>query len=571
MSVKEVKTSMPSSVEHGGVHGVVLPVGNIAGREGQPKQGTLRGNISSSELELFIGNKWISYEPKTSVEATVSDSFTAKASAVYPVDTSEAPITVTLPFTTKIGSKVTLIDAVGSWDTRNVTVVSQNAFIDGGEDGVVLTTKYGTVTFTYLGNSKWISDLKPSGLPSNDITDSDWPLATRANESYFINLNSDNDNSVTLPDAKNGDTVRLVSLNVRFSDLPILIKTLGNASVEDQNEFLLDLDTKEVIFEYLNTGWVIANDGKDFMPLHYTVIESGSLNSLVKEGKHKFKGIVSDFTMLPLSLTTESNLDGHLEVTITDSLCTQELTVVTGLSQINTRRFLRTGRLTESSVTFSSAWVELLTVSDSSRRVLTNPDDLVKDLKDGFYYIVDPASGTPDHEVGDVYLVEVLSSGSARPNSQANYPTRSIKAWNVNKNQWWETHSASIVSSSLWRKVNANHVIKVNDGDTVNYQPLASVTNIWVDGEGNQTINLNCESLVSNLESAKIGDVVVIHNLRQRVKQTVVNSSIDIVDSEGDNIGKGPHSMTGKGALKLLLESDADGTVYFKQLFGVRS
>ena len=573
MSVKEVKTSMPSSVRHGGVQGTVVPVGTNAEREPSPAQGTVRAGSSTKELELYIGNSWITYSPKIEIEPIAVSPFTAKSPSIYPINTTSGPLTVTLPSNAKIGDTVTLIDVKGKWNLHNVSVKSTTHKIDGLNATTVLSVNNSIITFFFTGANGWTSDIVPSGLPANEVVDADWPLTVRVNQEYYISLNSNNDNVVTLPVAETGDKIRIVSVNDKlFKDIPITVNTTGNALVNNVVSLALDLDTSEIVFEYRATkGWVITSTGQRFHVLHNHEITQGSLNGIITEGSHKINGSIGQFSMAPLCLNSEPLLIGSLNVSWNSGTCTQELTVVTNTTKRSTRKFLRSGIVSGLNVNFSNSWVELSGIPDNSKRVITSPANLYRDLNYGQYYITNPVSGTPDHSNGDVYFVEVTSSGLARPDSQVNYTTRYIKAWNVNKRQWWEAYSTSLTTATLWRKLNGNHTVKVVDGDAINHTPLAPVTNIWVDSEGNQSINLSCPAHIDNLQSTKVGDIVVIHNLRENVSETVITSNIDFIDPEGQNIGSGPHVMTGKGALKLLVEVKDSTTIYFKILFGVKS
>lgn len=572
MSVNEVKTGMPSSVEHGGTYGTVVPVGPASSRGSSPKQGTVRGNSTNKELELYMGNTWITYEPKVGLEPTASVSFTAKSPSLYPVDTTQNEITVTLPKNAKVGSTVTLVDSRGSWASNNLVVIAEESKVEGRTEPVVLSVNHTKITFLYLGIDGWIHDLPSSGLPSNEINDDDWPLTLRGNQSYFFALDSDNENEVTLPVAEIGTKIKLVVINeLTFHNVPLTVKTVGAIKVDDKDQLNLNLDTSEIEFEFRgNQGWVITNSGERFYVTHGRELTSGSFNTMVSEGIHDLNGAVSGFSMLPSALSSEPRLIGSLDVKWNSGTCIQELTVVTGVSQANTRKFLRSGVVSGLNVTFVSSWIELSGIADNSRRVIVDPSDLVQDLIQGWYYIVNPSEGTPDHSDGDVYFVEVSSSGYANLKSQVNYSTRSFRVFNVNRQQWWESSSLSLTTHTGWRKVNANHVIEVNDGDDVTYRPLASTTNIWVNSEGNQSILLDCPATVGSLGPVKLGDIVVIHNLRKNVKETVVSSTVDLIDTENNNLGKGPHTMTGKGTLKLLVEQNYTGEIFFKILFGTK-
>jgi hypothetical protein len=76
--------------------------------------------------------------------------FTAVAGNAYPVNTTSAAITVTLPASPSAGNIVQLTDYAGTWVTNNVTVAPNGAKINGGSGGFSATTVRESIALVYI-------------------------------------------------------------------------------------------------------------------------------------------------------------------------------------------------------------------------------------------------------------------------------------------------------------------------------------------------------------------------------------------------------------------------------------
>ena len=85
-------------------------------------------------------------------------SFTAVAGNGYPVNTTSAAITVTLPSSPSAGNIVQLTDYAGTWATNNVTVGRNGSNINGSAADVVLAIRRESVAFVYIDATQgWLA------------------------------------------------------------------------------------------------------------------------------------------------------------------------------------------------------------------------------------------------------------------------------------------------------------------------------------------------------------------------------------------------------------------------------
>ena len=77
-------------------------------------------------------------------------SFTAAAGNAYPVNTTSAAITVTLPASPSAGNIVQLTDYAGTWATNNVAVAPNGSKILGSSSGFGIVTSRESIAFVYI-------------------------------------------------------------------------------------------------------------------------------------------------------------------------------------------------------------------------------------------------------------------------------------------------------------------------------------------------------------------------------------------------------------------------------------
>jgi len=84
--------------------------------------------------------------------------FTASAGRGYPLNTTSAAFTVTLPATPSVGDTIILLDYAGTFATNNITLGRNSNKIEGGTYNKSLTTNREAVTLTYVDATQgWVS------------------------------------------------------------------------------------------------------------------------------------------------------------------------------------------------------------------------------------------------------------------------------------------------------------------------------------------------------------------------------------------------------------------------------
>jgi hypothetical protein len=84
--------------------------------------------------------------------------FTAVAGRGYPLNTTSAGFTVTLPASPSVGDTIVLVDYAGTFATNNITLGANSNKIEGGTSNKLLTTNREAITLTYVDSTQgWVS------------------------------------------------------------------------------------------------------------------------------------------------------------------------------------------------------------------------------------------------------------------------------------------------------------------------------------------------------------------------------------------------------------------------------
>lgn len=83
-------------------------------------------------------------------QSVQTSNFTASAGNAYPVNTTSAAITVTLPASPSAGDLITLTDYASTWQTNNVTVSPNGNKINGSTTNLVFNVRQTSAQFVYI-------------------------------------------------------------------------------------------------------------------------------------------------------------------------------------------------------------------------------------------------------------------------------------------------------------------------------------------------------------------------------------------------------------------------------------
>jgi len=151
--------------------GTALPAAN--GGTGLTSPGT-NGNVLTSN-----GTAWVSSAPaggSLTWQSVQTANFTIAVGNGYPVNTTSAAITVTLPASPTAGQQFALIDYAGTWATNNLTIDTSSSKINGvGGAGTTLklNTNRLSVNFVYIDATQgWLATINNNNsfLPASNIS-----------------------------------------------------------------------------------------------------------------------------------------------------------------------------------------------------------------------------------------------------------------------------------------------------------------------------------------------------------------------------------------------------------------
>ena len=114
---------------------------------------------ASASVFLRGDNSWqVVSDNTTQWQAVQTSAFTAVAGKGYPINTTSAQITVTLPATASAGDTIEFVDYAGTWHTNNVTLDPQTLKLKGSTDDLTLTYKWQGLRIVYVDATKgWVA------------------------------------------------------------------------------------------------------------------------------------------------------------------------------------------------------------------------------------------------------------------------------------------------------------------------------------------------------------------------------------------------------------------------------
>ena len=149
-----------------GQNGETFPSWTTATRPASPSAGQTGFNTTSNALEYYNGSIWVSSGGQA-VAAVQTSSFTAAAGNIYPVNTTSAAVTVTLPASPSVGNQITVLDYAGTAATNNITIAPNGNKIQGGTTSVIMALNRQSFNLVYVDSTQgWVSYAdEVSGLP----------------------------------------------------------------------------------------------------------------------------------------------------------------------------------------------------------------------------------------------------------------------------------------------------------------------------------------------------------------------------------------------------------------------
>ena len=158
--------STTDSIDYITVLGNTLNIGTPSNNTVGLSQFSATGTPSATTF-LRGDNAWATPAADLAWQSVQTTSFTAVAGRAYPINTTSAGITVTLPASPAAGNQVQIVDYAGTADTNAIVINPNSNKLEGGTLNLQLTGDREGVTLTYIDATQgWLAS---SGI--NEGTD----------------------------------------------------------------------------------------------------------------------------------------------------------------------------------------------------------------------------------------------------------------------------------------------------------------------------------------------------------------------------------------------------------------
>lgn len=206
-------------------------------------------NTTTNMAELYNGSEWLTFgNSGMELNDLVTSDTGVGPGVMYPIDTSNNAVRITLPTSPNTGDIVMLFDAKGTWDDNPLTVQSADMINNRpvGNDAIY-GMRGGTVEFIYLGNAiGWVEKHRTARA---DMRVTRWehltttgPHMLEPDVGYTVDSSSlSSPVVVRLPDDEtyDGMTVMLVDVGRNLNDAPILVdRNGGKIDGGDDNKYI---------------------------------------------------------------------------------------------------------------------------------------------------------------------------------------------------------------------------------------------------------------------------------------------------------------------------------------------
>ena len=132
---------------------LTLPSWTTGTRPGTPTAGMTGYNSTIGRSETYNGSVWVAAGTLTQ-QAVQTSAFTAVSGNSYPVNTTSAAITVTLPASPSVGDQVNVFDYAGTAATNNITINPNGLKINGSGASATISGARSSLVLQYVDSTQ---------------------------------------------------------------------------------------------------------------------------------------------------------------------------------------------------------------------------------------------------------------------------------------------------------------------------------------------------------------------------------------------------------------------------------